>query len=97
MLGTELLEDDVNLKHGDMLTLVIDTVLYERVALNYTQTAQFMYNLHDLKYQQDVSWKNALNQLIMYHINMPLFEAFTTTPMTGSIVLLIQIVRQTKC
>ena len=61
ILGTDLLEEDVDLKHGDMLSLVIDTVLYERVDLNYTQTAQFMYNLHDV----GVSWKHALNQLII--------------------------------
>ena len=46
-----------------MLTLLIDTVLYERVALNYEQTAQFMYSLHDIRYQQDAAWQNTRDQL----------------------------------
>ena len=63
MRDTELLKEDVDIENGDMLTLLIDTVLYERVALNYEQTAQFMCNLHASRYQQDVAWQNTLDQL----------------------------------
>ena len=63
MLGSKLREEDVDIQKGDMLTLLIDTALNERVALHHEQTAKFMYNLHDIKYQQDTAWKNTLDQL----------------------------------
>ena len=53
LLGTELLEEDVDLNHGDTLTLLI-TVLYERVVLNHTRHAQFMYDMYDIEYKKGV-------------------------------------------
>ena len=63
MLGTELLKEDVDIKNDEMLTLRFDTAVYERVASNHEQTAKYMYNIHAIKYQQDVAWKNTLDQL----------------------------------
>ena len=63
MLGTELLKEDIDIKNGDVLTLLIDTALYEHIALNHEKVARFMYNLHDIRYQQEITWKNTLDQL----------------------------------
>ena len=63
MRGTELLKEDIDIKNGDVLTLLIDTALYEGVALNHEQVARFMYNLHAIRYQQETTWKNTLDQL----------------------------------
>ena len=65
LLGTELLKEDADLKHGDTLTLLIETSLYERAALNHTRNAQFMYDLQDIKYRKEVFYKNALDQRIV--------------------------------
>ena len=35
MRDTELLKEDIDIENGDVLTLLVDTSLYERVALNH--------------------------------------------------------------